>query len=229
MKSPYTDIPKDKWIDKTIELTNSHPLKDEIVQIVTESWNTIFKSSIGGFRIGIDIFPEPQIMGFFLHTLIALFVHKKHPEYKLGDSTINLFPFTPRAITFLYKKQDTNMRHPRALMREILEPYLKHALDDIKNFPKKRSSIDGMDTTLQNAINNRNDLHDNTKIRLTQFMYIWGDGTNNVYTKKGIRYIGGIADSVYEQLDLPIFDGKKVEIPDTDVSLQLEVHQEKAD
>ena len=150
-------------------------------------------------------------------------------EYKLGDSTINLFPFTPRAIMFLYKKQDTNMRHPRALMREILEPYLKHALDDIKNFPKKRSSIDGMDTTLQNAIYNRNDLDDNTKIRLTQFMYIWGDGTNNVYTKKGIRYIGGIADSVYEQLDLPIFDGKKVEIPDTDVSLQLEVHQEKAD
>ena len=86
MKSPYTDIPKDKWIDKTIELTNSHPLKNEIVQIVTESWNTIFKSSIGGFRIGIDIFPTPQIMGVFLHTLIALFVHKKHPEYKLGDS-----------------------------------------------------------------------------------------------------------------------------------------------
>lgn len=147
-------------------------------------------------------------------------------EFKLGNSLINLFPFTSRAIAFLYKRQDVNMRHPRALMREIIEPYLKNAMDEIQEYPKKRSSIEGMDPTLQNAIYNRNDLDDNTKIRLTQFMYIWGDGTNNVYTKKGVRYIGGIADSVYEQLGLPVFDGKQVEIPDADVQVDPLVEEQ---
>lgn len=134
-------------------------------------------------------------------------------EFKLGNSHINLFPFSSRAITFLYKKQDSNMRHPRALMRDILEPYIKNSLEDLQDYPKRRSSLEGMDPTLQNTIYNRNDLDDNTKIRLTQFMYIWGDGTNNVYSKDGVRYIGGIADCVYEQLGLPLLDGKQVETP----------------
>ena len=134
-------------------------------------------------------------------------------EFKLGNSHINLFPFSSRAITFLYKKQDSNMRHPRALMRDILEPYIKNSLEDLQDYPKRRSSLEGMDPTLQNTIYNRNDLDDNTKIRLTQFMYIWGDGTNNVYSKVGVRYIGGIADCVYEQLGLPLLDGKQVETP----------------
>lgn len=134
-------------------------------------------------------------------------------EFKLGNSHINLFPFSSRAITFLYKKQDSNMRHPRVLMRDILEPYIKNSLEDLQDYPKRRSSLEGMDPTLQNTIYNRNDLDDNTKIRLTQFMYIWGDGTNNVYSKDGVRYIGGIADCVYEQLGLPLLDGKQVETP----------------
>ncbi len=134
-------------------------------------------------------------------------------EFKLGNSHINLFPFSSRAITFLYKKQDSNMRHPRALMRDILEPYIKNSLEDLQDYPKRRSSLEGMDPTLQNTIYNRNDLDDNTKIRLTQFMYIWGDGTNNVYSKDGVRYIGGIAECVYEQLGLPLLDGKQVETP----------------
>ena len=98
-------------------------------------------------------------------------------------------------------------------MRDILEPYIKNSLEDLQDYPKRRSSLEGMDPTLQNTIYNRNDLDDNTKIRLTQFMYIWGDGTNNVYSKDGVRYIGGIADCVYEQLGLPLLDGKQVETP----------------
>ena len=105
------------------------------------------------------------------------------------------------------------MRHPRALMRDILEPYIENALEDLQDYPQRRSSLEGMDTKLQNTIYNRNDLDDNTKIRLTQFMYIWGNGTNNVYSKNGVRYIGGIADSVYKQLGLPVLDGKQVETP----------------
>lgn len=94
-------------------------------------------------------------------------------EFKLGNSTINLFPFTQNAIVFLYKKQDTNMRHPRALMREIIEPYVEDALKDITEFPQRRSSLEGVNPTLRNTIYNKNGLDDSTKIRLAQFMYLY--------------------------------------------------------
>ena len=86
MKSPYKDLPKEQWETKTKELINSHPLKNDIVDIVMSSWNAIFESNLAGFKIGKDIYPEPQIMGFFLHCLIALHINKKYPDYKLGSA-----------------------------------------------------------------------------------------------------------------------------------------------
>lgn len=83
--SPYDGIQQDEWIVVTQSLVDKHPLKDELVDIVFQSWNDIFASNIGGFRIGVDIFPEPQIMGFFLHDLIALRISQKFPDYKLGN------------------------------------------------------------------------------------------------------------------------------------------------
>lgn len=85
--SPYKNIPQKLWTKKTLQLINVHPLKDEIVPIVLWAWNTIFDSSLGGYQIGKDIFPEPQIMGFFLHDLIALRLANIYPQdYKLGNA-----------------------------------------------------------------------------------------------------------------------------------------------
>ena len=86
-KSPYQGIPKEKWRQVTQKLVNTHPLKSQIVQVVLEVWNQIFQSNLGGFKIGEDIFPEPQIMGFFLHELIALHFSTLYPNtYKRGDA-----------------------------------------------------------------------------------------------------------------------------------------------
>ena len=86
MESPYKDLPEDKWIDKTNELIDAHPLKNEIVDIVLLAWNHIFNSNIGSFRIGQDIFPSPQIISFFLHELVAHYLSLKYPErYKVGE------------------------------------------------------------------------------------------------------------------------------------------------
>jgi hypothetical protein len=42
---------------------------------------SIFDSKIGNaFLIGKDIFPKPQIMGFFLHELIPLTLAKRYPD-----------------------------------------------------------------------------------------------------------------------------------------------------
>jgi hypothetical protein len=39
----------------------------------------------GNFRIGRDIFPKPQIMGFLLHELIPLELKAKYPDLWRGD------------------------------------------------------------------------------------------------------------------------------------------------
>lgn len=144
-------------------------------------------------------------------------------EYKLGISLINLFPFTQNAIQFLYKKQDVNMRHPRALMREIIEPYVEEAIKDITSFPQRRVTLEGVNPTLQNAIYNKSGIDDATKIRLAQFMYVWGNGTNDIYEKNGIRYIGGISEEVYSQLNLPVLDGRIIDEPVVDNTIPLPI------
>ena len=87
--SPYANLPESKWESKTQQLIDKHPLKiKELMDIVNYSWNSIFKSRLGnGHKIGLDIFPKPQIMGFLLHELIALELIDKHPRTWKGDDT----------------------------------------------------------------------------------------------------------------------------------------------
>lgn len=134
-------------------------------------------------------------------------------KYRIGEKELNLFPFSEHAIIYLYNRQDINKRNPRALMREILEPYLVESLEDLSRFPVRRVSLEGVNPDLENTVYNRTDLEDSTKLRLRQFMHIWGDGTNHVYEEDGIKYIGGLPEQVYTELGLPILDGKKVEKP----------------
>ncbi len=83
MESPYTGLPIQDWQAKTLELIERHPLESqEIYQIVMQVWDQIFQSSITnrGYKIGVDLFPVPQIMGFFLHELIPLELANRYPE-----------------------------------------------------------------------------------------------------------------------------------------------------
>lgn len=79
--SPYTGLEVAQWEAKTLELIHNHPLDtDELYSIVIQVWDDIFASSIGSraFRIGQDLLPQPQIMGFFLHELIALELESRY-------------------------------------------------------------------------------------------------------------------------------------------------------
>ena len=81
MESPYKGSNVEDWEYITREILESHPIKtDEFVQIVLSSWEKIFKTKIGGeLQIGVDVFPPPQILGNFLHLLIAATLEKTHP------------------------------------------------------------------------------------------------------------------------------------------------------
>ena len=80
-KSPYTDKPTSEWLEVTNNLLDTHPLsKKEISEVILESWESIFISQLGGFFIGQDIFPKPQIMGFLLNELVALNLERRYPN-----------------------------------------------------------------------------------------------------------------------------------------------------
>lgn len=81
MPSPYDNLLPDQWASKTQELIDAHPLDAaDIVDVVLTCWTAIFESRLGGkFRIGHDIQPKPQIMGFLLHELIPLELQSRHP------------------------------------------------------------------------------------------------------------------------------------------------------
>ena len=79
LPSPYEGHTTEKWKSITCNLINRHPLRYWLRPIVEEAWKDILNTTLGGYKIGIDIFPKPQIMGFFLHELIARKVQGKFP------------------------------------------------------------------------------------------------------------------------------------------------------
>lgn len=128
-------------------------------------------------------------------------------EFELGDKYINLYPYTKNAILNLFKAQEISQRNPRAIMRNLIEPIVKEAIDGLTDFPK-----DYISTSLLPEIANKN-FDTATAYRLSRFIQIWGDGTTNVYTDNDIRYISGIPEKIFIELNLPILDGKVIEKP----------------
>ena len=80
MKSPYEGKHEGEWKEITQKLLSSHPLnQQEIVEIILHAWDCIFKSKICDLQIGKDIFPNPQMLGYFIETLAAVKLAEKYP------------------------------------------------------------------------------------------------------------------------------------------------------
>jgi hypothetical protein len=82
MTSPYAGKPASEWPKITDRLIRKHPLKSqELVDAVIEAWRLIFSESVigGSLRIGTDLFPQPQVLGNFLHELVPLIIEKARP------------------------------------------------------------------------------------------------------------------------------------------------------
>ena len=87
-KRPYSELPTNQWEKKTDQLIRDHPLNtSEIVEVTLQAWNSILSSAIGTkpFQIGKEIFPKPQVMGFFLHELIPLEFATRYPKFWHGE------------------------------------------------------------------------------------------------------------------------------------------------
>ena len=116
MASPYKGLPPEQWLAVTQNLIKAHPLNTaEIVEVVLAAWDSIFASKMGtsAFHIGKDIFPKPQIMGFFLHELIPLELAVRYPrswrgERVPGDKDLVYIPDDQYSIEV---KTSSNPRH----------------------------------------------------------------------------------------------------------------------
>lgn len=115
MASPYDGKAVADWAKVTRRLVRAHPLQTaEIVDVVLAAWESIFGFKIGAkFEIGRDIFPKPQIMGFFLHELIpleftALYPNKWRGEQVSSDKDIVYIPNDKYSIEV---KTSSNARH----------------------------------------------------------------------------------------------------------------------
>ncbi len=76
-KSPYAGARIDQWHNITEQLISRHPIsKTNIVKAVQCAWKLATSGKIGGYSIGTEIRPRPQIMGFLLHELIPLEIIK---------------------------------------------------------------------------------------------------------------------------------------------------------
>lgn len=142
-------------------------------------------------------------------------VGEEWDTFQIYEKRINLYPFTKYAIINLYKAQKVSQRNPRAIMRNIIEPIVKDALDGLENFPRDYN----ISTTLLPEISNKN-FDTATAYRLSRFIQIWGNGTADIYIDNNIRYISGIPESIYIELGLPILDGKVVEKPKNEYKSQ---------
>lgn len=97
MPSPYAGAPPGEWSGITRRLVEGHPLSpDLLVSSTIAAWNDIFNSRIGSLRIGVDIFPEAQAMGLFLHHLIPEEIAKVAPGWRRGRPPSEKDAFFPR-------------------------------------------------------------------------------------------------------------------------------------
>nr|DAW59002.1 MAG TPA: ScaI restriction endonuclease [Caudoviricetes sp.] len=80
MNSPYNGLSNNQWKSKTEELVRLHPLAmEELIAVVLEAWEGIMQTKIAGkLAIGVDIFPQPQIIGNYLHELIPIILEQKY-------------------------------------------------------------------------------------------------------------------------------------------------------
>lgn len=89
--NPYSNTPEDEWQKLTSRLVNNHPLTPYLVDLVMDSWRGLFNTSFGthGLKIGVDIFPKPQITGAILHELIPAAIEAQFPQEWRKEETKN--------------------------------------------------------------------------------------------------------------------------------------------
>ncbi len=85
--NPYLNLPVEHWFERTNELVDNHPLKNEIVTICLNSWQSILNGKINSFlNMSIkDMHISPQATGALLHDVIPEYISKNMLGFRKGQ------------------------------------------------------------------------------------------------------------------------------------------------
>ena len=87
-ESPYQDQKPEQWEETTRKIIKNHPIsQDELKKTVLDAWDSILKTNISKYKIGEDIFPTQQMIGFLLQQLVSLHFENKYPEIWRGEKS----------------------------------------------------------------------------------------------------------------------------------------------
>lgn len=124
--------------------------------------------------------------------------------------SLNLFPFSRHAITYLYNTMlQENYRTPRYLLRDVVEKTVRDALWNFDNFPGFKINNTNINSSLRDAIQ-RTGVSSEMFEQIYLFMCVWGDASTNIYDDNGTTFIAGLSSKVYEDMNFPLINGKKV-------------------
>ncbi|MGI6110623.1 MAG: ATP-binding protein, partial [Eubacteriaceae bacterium] len=107
------------------------------------------------------------------------------------------------------------------------EPVVNDILYNPDNFPSIECPLINVDTALSYGIHNQVK-DDNAANRLLKFLWIWGNGQPEQYTKDGTTYISAISEAILSELGLPVISFSEVDEPinsDTNYLKQNEISE----
>lgn len=117
-----------------------------------------------------------------------------------------LYPFTKNSIRYFYQNNlAAGHKTPRFIIRDIIEPVVNDALNNIENFPSAEFRVLNANTALTYKIHNQ--VSDQAlSERLMRFLSIWGNGNPDKFSDGTVTYISAIPMSILQELHLPVLD-----------------------
>lgn len=133
----------------------------------------------------------------------------KWDTVKYGSKSLNIFPFTVRAISTLYQGMSVQ-KTPRYIIKEIIEPAVNDVIANKGIFPlflrswkyTIRENIESkiLDALRKLSLGNERDIYKDCLLSLISY---WGDGSFDINTEK--RTIAGIPKLIYDKFGFKKF------------------------
>ncbi len=128
-----------------------------------------------------------------------------------NDKKLCLYPFTKHSILYMYDYCMTKgQKTPRYIIRDIIEPVVLDALNNISNFPGMKINLINVNTSLSYRIQNQ--VHDEALTdRYLRFLSVWGNGKPEQYTDQNVTYISSVRKEIIEELGFPVLSFTETE------------------
>ena len=129
---------------------------------------------------------------------------------------LSLFPFTKKAIYNLYMCiLQPDYRTPRYLLRDVIERAMRNYLFKKESFPEfaieRINDIPFESLYVSTYIHQQ--VEESQADRVERFIRVWGNASDIEYEDNGMKYLGGMPISFYEDLEIPTFKGRKSDKP----------------